>query len=467
MSLALRGTLVTSNNNKKDDKKVFWLEYETKDKKTSFVYDETIINGPSSLLLSSSDDTFQIVLEKPCQLLIDCCSSSIPNNNVVPLSTTSFLFGGLEIHSNARIIEAYVLYEDNNNDDNNQNNKSSSSSSSSSSSFEYWDTYRGTTTVTEMNNGKQNHIQLQRENQHQHQPHEQELYKTIILPPNSKPTPILKLQLKLLSLRPAKCNMGYIRLVKVKGKLPDVNVIDDNKDTSNVQSSLPLPLLEQSKRPSHPNVNATSKLIQESTIRNNNNNNNNSISNNTSQITNAISAITILIQNAQEKMERSISNKYGELQTISFQHNAQVQSTLVSLQRSISDINDNIKSLRVDLDTLIDLQQQQNSLQQTEDTIDNDDKEYQHEYEHERDNDEINNDNDNRVEDIVVTRQGISNNFDLSSSLESHKAAIRGMLIEERKQIIEEMDLRRDDIVKQVVEAMSKEKTMVIMDRDE
>ena len=55
MSLALRGTLVTSNNNKKDDKKVFWLEYETKDKKTSFVYDETIINGPSSLLFENSN----------------------------------------------------------------------------------------------------------------------------------------------------------------------------------------------------------------------------------------------------------------------------------------------------------------------------------------------------------------------------------------------------------------------------
>jgi hypothetical protein len=318
MSLTLRGVFSSYsscfNNDKNnhdqidDDGITFWFGNEN-GKKTSFIYEEchTSLSTPSSLSL---------IMEKPCHLFLDChlrnkdekvLSSSPSSTPAMP----SFLFGGLEIHSNSRNIEVYAMHEDNTNN-----------------SFEYLKTCRGTLLTEEKEEGGKHQ-------QDELQPWKKEVYKTIIIPPNSKAIPVQKLHLKLLSLRPAKCTTGYIQLIKIKGRLPE---LDDQNNGTLIQGSSSIATNTSSTVESQPLNTLRSNTVPNSIPTKTDNN-----------IPNAISAITFLIQNVHQKMETSITNKVGEVQKDSFQYNQQLTQSLHALEKSVNDLNDNMVNMKEEI----------------------------------------------------------------------------------------------------------------------
>lgn len=432
MSLALRG-IFTSNDDSGSNSngKELWFENEH-DKKTSFVFDES--SSQSSVSNGASAETSQrVVIEKPCHLFLDCC---IPNRK--DGGTTAFLFGGLEIHSNSRNIEVYTLDEDVNA---NANANADNKSKSTKDSFEYLKTCRGTL----ITNDETIDSEKQQQNQQLLEPWEKELYRTIVIPPNSKPMPIKKLQLKLLSLRPAKCKMGYIKLVKFKGRLPDVDFVQQlPQSISSSQQQ------QQQQKQQLPISNNGIKSTQQQQ---------------NADMTNAISAITILIRNTQETMERSISSKFGEFQKLSFQQNRQIQNTMQSLERSIESVNDNLATLRQEVNSLTELQKSSNNThregeEETHSYQDDDDDTDNKEVEKEDDGGaNIGNDNDDINDTPEKSDKEAFSIVELIGKMQlEHKREIKEMLQEEREKMLKEMDTKRDEFVKQVMEGLSKEK---------
>ena len=141
------------------DSQVFWF-HQDEGKKSSFT-------------LNSSDASSPLKIDKPCHLLIDCSQTGTP-----------WIFGGLEIQTNSRNVEVYAVPE-------------------GKDGAEYWQTHRGSREDDESLLGGNDA-----------DPCENELYNAVILSPSSKPESIVKLHVKLLSLRPARCTVGFVRSMK-------------------------------------------------------------------------------------------------------------------------------------------------------------------------------------------------------------------------------------------------------------
>ena len=125
----------------------------------------------SSFLLRLPTD---FSIEKPAHLLIHC----VVGKDILP-----FLFGGLELISNARIIEAYKKEESNPSNEN------------------YLQTARG---IKEDG--------------------DTDIHKSVLVCPKG-PETVVRLNLKLLSLRPATCTKMTLLSMKLKGRLPNVEMM--------------------------------------------------------------------------------------------------------------------------------------------------------------------------------------------------------------------------------------------------
>ena len=70
MSLSLRGTFTSNNGSGNGSiRKEFWFDNEH-DKKTSFVYNDSLSSQSS---VSKGASSQRAVIEKPCHLFLDCC----------------------------------------------------------------------------------------------------------------------------------------------------------------------------------------------------------------------------------------------------------------------------------------------------------------------------------------------------------------------------------------------------------
>ncbi len=463
MSLRLRGIFTVDINSKTtgsssgsgscqtktNDDRVFWFENEG-NKKTSFVFDE------SSLLSSSTTTTGsqqRITIQKPCHLFLDCCHPLNDSNDVS--NTTEFLFGGLEIHSNSRNIEVYALPEDSDGKDNNN-------------SFEYLKTCRGTMIINDDDDNTKSEM-LGDANEGQEitaatrqdfpkESWEKEMYKTVIIPPNSKPISILRLHLKLLSLRPAKCNIGYIKQVKLKGRIPDVQIStskpepqtktqSSHEGKTSLHTSLP-----QSIQGSSQNENNRPPNNQIPSV------NNEELNRQTSQITNAISAVTMLIQNTQQTMERSISTSIGEVQKLTFQQSQHFHNTLQSLERRINEVNNNLNELRNEVHALNISHRDQTQCDESS----HDDRDVGvNESDHAKDCNSV-----KTNEDVHVKEASEKSENDLQTILqeyvekiqEKNRRDIEQLLVKERKVLLDEMDRKRDEIIDEVTKKMNNSK---------
>lgn len=263
--------LKTDTNN---NKKTVWLSPDN-DKGTSFSIDETI------------GDSLKEV-PKPCFLVIDCYHEG--SGGTIP-----FFYGGMELISNSRNIESYALDPDKGNVVPTSNNLG-----------EYWQTHQGT-----------------KQDDNISSEYTKEFYKCIILPPSSKPLSIKCLTLKLLSLRPVKCNIGYIKQIKIKAKLPDVN------DTTICSDDIGEDIPDTGKKDRLQSVQPTNTTID-------------SIQD---QIPNAIRALTAMIESVRNSIGISASNTLGEIEKKAFAKDQQNGVIMKSIQKSLGDLKDSVGEL--------------------------------------------------------------------------------------------------------------------------
>ena len=279
MTLRLRCRLVQDLNpaNTTSECKTFYCNPE-EGKKSSFIFK------------ACNFDTEISRIEKPCHLILDCSSSD-------------WIFGGLEIHSNSRNIEVYAVPE-----------------GKDFEGREYWQTHRG----SKIENGPNNHSEDGTSNSTKGNLGE-ELYQTIVLPPTSKPTTIKSLHLKLLSLRPAKCTGAFVHNLKLKGRIPEATIISSSvaqtgSSTPQIQHKIPIKPKQISPK-STPSIESTE------------------------QVGKAISGLVMMIQTIQSNMESSIQSAVGEFSKHSFSQHQNWTGTIVDLENKIGDLKDSVEGL--------------------------------------------------------------------------------------------------------------------------
>lgn len=293
-----------------------WFDTE-KDKKSAF-------------FLNLSDINSVLNVDKPCHMLVECChytDGTCGSSNVTAEPMQPWLFGGMEIHSNARNIEVYATLE------------------GATSKEEYWQTCPG------MLLEKANNIDDEKSQTTTVTPQkEKKWHKTIILPPSSKPTSIKSLHLKLLSLRPAKCTVGSVRTVKMKGRIFDTHPLVSNIELNTKKQIKDDTGIEQGDKISTTSLNPGGAKYQGEMI------SMNPISNNegaTPDIGKAVSALSMLVRNVQSDMQQSMSSSIGEIQKIGYAQNrslvqkvTEIEKTLVEVQTSLSILLNEVKTNR-------------------------------------------------------------------------------------------------------------------------
>ena len=320
----------------------FWLDQDA-DKKSSFLFEQ-----------ASEGSTTKI--EKPSHLIIDCCQSE--NESV---TSCEWLFGGLEIHTNSRNIEVYAIPE-----------------GKDFNGREYWQTHQGSKVEGEENGGD-NGVK---------DACEKELYQTIILPPSSKPTSVTSLHLKLLSLRPAKCTVAFVKSVKLKGRIPDEIVYPSS--TAQVSQAGEA----SSRAPNQPTA-----MLQQSPA-----------TDSTAQVASAISALSIMIQNIHGSMESSIQSTIGEFQSMAYTQSHNLSGKIVELEKSVSGLRDSVEILN----TNVELLRTENETHRKESDI-----------------------AQKKLEDV--------------EKLQCDRVYIREILAKERKLMVQEMQKQNDEMISQVV----------------
>lgn len=297
MSYQLRCRLAHIENpgKGKDPMQSFWLQQEP-DKKSSFLFDSGTETNASSKM------------QKPCHLIVDCCSPEINESGGIAKQTVDWLFGGLEIHSNSRNIEVYAVPEGKN-----INGK------------EYWQTSRGSK-ITDRGND---------DSREETNDCETELYQTIVLPPSSKATSVQSLHLKLLSIRPANCTIAFVKSIKLKGRIPEA----DPASSSINQVSTGGTSESNSSQKGSPFASSVA------------NNNSNSHQVSTNMVATAISGLTMTINNARESMEASMQASIGEIQSLAFTQNDNFIGKLSLLEQSVDELKDSVVILKTNIDT--------------------------------------------------------------------------------------------------------------------
>ena len=356
-----------STENAKDQ--TFWLEQEA-DKKSSFLFQ------------SSDGDNSITKIEKPCHLILDCSSSECRGGEGV---SSEWLFGGLEIHSNSRNVEVYAVPEGKNLNER-----------------EYWQTHRGS--IMADGNRSDNGPCLGSVTVTTKEPCEKELYQVIILPPSSKPVTLRFLHLKLLSLRPAKCTMAYVKCIKVKGRIPDTMLIQSdpvlNDHSSQTQTKNESMEASSRSRTSVSMAN-TQQGVSTST-------------DSTAQIASAVSGLTMMIQNIHQSMESSIQSTIGEFQSLSYNHSKNLSIRIEQLEKNVNGIKDGVDLLNNNVEAL----RKENRLYQ------------------------------NRHEENITAQKSIIQNEAVNRDF------IRDLMKEERQIMTQEFQKEKDKMVSQLVEQL-------------
>lgn len=247
--------------------KTFFCTQE-ENKKSSFVY--------------NSDGLATSKLEKPCHLIIDCSPSE-----QIDVGSVEWLFGGLEIESNSRNVEIYAVVE-----------------GKEFANREYWQTQRGTRLETETTSGE-------------------EIYSTIVFPPDSKPIVVKSLHMKLLSLRPAKCTELNIERIKVKGRIPEGEIVEAPNATQS------------------PQVNAKITPTQP-----------NNVDASTAQIGKAVSAITMMLQSMESKMSTSVQTTIGEFQKTNHMQDQAWNARMSKLEDNMQHLTNSMRQLHESVDSM-------------------------------------------------------------------------------------------------------------------
>jgi hypothetical protein len=326
--MKLRGTFtskINSDTGKAEDQdnrdKHFWLVNE-KDKKASF-YLDFCDTGESGDTVDAPHSSISI--DKPCHLLLEChdWKNSITIKEGAKEGTAApcchpWLFGGAEIHSNSRNIEVYAVTAEKGTIENE----------------EYWQTCRGNLVELEEKNGE-NDIGadiLKRE----------EIYKTIVLPPTAKPITILRLHLKLLSLRPAKCTVGSIFLLKVKGRIRESlegrQVSPEDDGVSNAPSSTND---QSTSSRSHANSNASPYNAVNIAGPD--------VSKIEANIGHAIGGLTSLIHSVQSTCKKDINIAAGQAQKAAHVQNQTLVGKMMELEQSVLTLKDSLDNLTVEI----------------------------------------------------------------------------------------------------------------------
>jgi len=234
-------------------------------------------------------------IEKPCHVILDCS-----NSDEDPLGAIDWIFGGLEIQSNARNIEVYAVPIGKDFGDR-----------------EYWQTQRGSKIENESaRHSADDHGDVK-------DALGDELYQSILLPPDSKPTAIKSLHLKLLSLRPTNCSEAFVKVLKLKGRIPETitsSAAEMGSSSSQVQDENQI----------------TSEQIPPKSI---------SSVDSAEKISKAISGLAMMIQTIQSSMNSSIQSTIGEISKNSFSHNQNLTLKISDLEKNVSDLKDSIESL--------------------------------------------------------------------------------------------------------------------------
>jgi hypothetical protein len=343
MSPRLRCKLVSDLdvlNDRDDNKRTIWLTPDN-DKRTSFTIDKAI------------EDSLKEA-PKPCFLVIDCYHKD--SGGTVP-----FFYGGMDMISNSRNIESYALGQDKDN-----------YVPSSKNLGEYWQTHQGSKRDDDTSSECM-----------------KEFYQCIILPPSSKPLTIKCLTLKLLSLRPAKCNVGYVKQIKIKAKLPDVN--DTAISTSNSKGEG-----ISNGGNEHRSQHAQSQPME--TI----------VDSIQDQIPHAIRALTVMIESVRNSVEASASNALGEIEKKAFAKDQQNGLMMHSIQNSLNDLKDSVSELTNEIRLLRNQEEQRIKSRLVHDEL----------------------------ADVNVAKE---------------KESFQALIKEERKQIMEEIKMQQETFFKQII----------------
>ena len=328
--MQLRGTLTSHPNGDAVDAEIqghgdkhFWLVNEV-DKKASFYLDFSSTGESGQVEEEEDPPRPSISMDKPCHFLLECHDS---DNSTMRkegakegVGRSSFchpwLFGGVEIHSNSRNIEVYAVVD---------------AEKGISAKEEYWQTCRGhQVQVEEHKDGIDAGTKIWKKD---------EIYKTIILPPTGKATTILRLHLKLLSLRPAKCTVGSIFLLKLKGRIHessnDEKVSPEHYGVSNTPASTNnQSTFSQSQADANPSPQTAV-----------NTNNSPDIANIEANIGHAFGGLTSLIHTVKNTMERGINTAAGQAQKAAIVQNKKLEGKMMQLEQSVLAVKDSVDNL--------------------------------------------------------------------------------------------------------------------------
>ena len=159
--------------------------------------------GKQSSFILDNISPNRTVIGKPAHVLIHCTLLSDNDGGTGTHHAFPFVFGGLEIISNSRNVEAYLIDKE----------------------------------------GKETYLKTSRGSRQEEDEAttDHELYTCVIVCP-SGPQSILRLHMKLLSLRPATCTHAALHSIKLKGRLPDVSAatpISPSNSTSAAAGATP------------------------------------------------------------------------------------------------------------------------------------------------------------------------------------------------------------------------------------
>ena len=288
----------------------------------------TATSASTKIATTTATTTASIIgMTKPSHVFIDCAqldsSSSTSTSTSTSSSTLPFLFGGLEMHSNARNVEVYATSADAEMDDSNAKE-------------EYWQTCRSTSISMDddCNNANDNNNK------------KEEWYRTIVLPPSSKPITVRRIHLKLLSLRPAKCKVAMVDVINLKGRIPE----DDGGNDGNGNDSI------TTTTTTSPSENNSSKNINKNKT---NNNNTNDTSVTTADLRTALSATISILRETTSKIMGGIESSTGriitEIVSSRSQSQSQSQSQFKSSNQRFDGLEDAVKSLKDDVTTIMEI----------------------------------------------------------------------------------------------------------------
>jgi len=190
------------------DAKIFWLEEDVNDTKSTF----SMAIPSDNVNTNNAHDSRIVSINRPCHLFIDCCAPSASNSECFE----EWKYSCITVISNSRNIELYAAVQGNE-----RNNTDTCIKE------HYWQTHRGILLCDQSCENAKVTMALG---------HQQKWYKTVLLPPNSNPTDVIRLHLKLLSLQPSKCVVGSINNLELNGLLPQDHVIPPTSLSINQQN---------------------------------------------------------------------------------------------------------------------------------------------------------------------------------------------------------------------------------------